>query len=82
MGPLVRIEGRLNADQYLQILQEHAIPGGRRLIGEWFIFQQDNDRKHTARVVRGYLAELEKQNICKSLVWLPQSPDLNIIENV
>jgi len=41
-------------------------------------FQQDNDPKHTSRLVQRYLFELGAQCI----EWPPYSPDLNPIENL
>lgn len=43
-----------------------------------WIFQQDNDPKHTARVVTRYL---DRQNV-RRLPWAAQSPDLNPIEHL
>ena len=36
-------------------LIHHAIPSGKRLIGNGYIFQHDNDPKHTANTVKSYL---------------------------
>ena len=43
-----------------------------------FIFQHDNDPKHTARSVVEYL----KVSGFKMLQWVAQSPDLNPIEHL
>ena len=41
-----------------------------------YIFQHDNDPKHTAHIVKNYL---RNQQI-EMLEWPPQSPDLNPVE--
>lgn len=76
-GSIVLLDGKITADVYLKILEEYAIPDGRRLIGPNFIFQQDNAPIHTAKNVMQYLRN-ENINILK---WPPQSPDLSPIEN-
>jgi transposase len=43
-----------------------------------FIFQQDNDPKHTSKLAKRFF---EEKNI-ELLPWAPQSPDLNPIENL
>ena len=82
VGDLVRINGVLNAEKYRQILIHHAIPSGRRMIGPKFILQQDNDPKHTAKVIKNYLQCKEEQEVLEVMAWPPQSPDLSIIESV
>ena len=51
-----------------QILIRHMRPSARRLHGDNFIFQHDNDPKHTAHIVKNYPRN-------------EQSPDLNPIES-
>ena len=58
------------------------LPSGRRLVGPNFIFQHDNDPKHTAKKVNDYLQRKENQGQLQLMEWPPQSPDLNIIEAV
>lgn len=88
-GPLVRIHGRMNADQYKQICIQHFIPHIRKLTSDypdgcpWYL-QQDNDPKHTAKKVRRYLeSKANAEDLpFEILDWPSQSPDLNPIENL
>ena len=74
--------GAMCKEDYLKILQEQAVPSGIELLGEGFIFQQDNDPKHTAHVVKDRFAQLEEDGVLTLLPWPSQSPDLNPIEHV
>lgn len=82
VGDLIKIDEKLTAQKYKDILEEYAVPSGTRLIGNNFILQQDNDPKHTARLVKNYLTQLEEDGVLRTMVWPPQSPDMNIIEHV
>ncbi|KAL7852392.1 hypothetical protein SRHO_G00181770 [Serrasalmus rhombeus] len=77
VGDLFKIEGILNQHGYHSILQWHGIPSGWRLVGPSFIFQQDNDPKHTSRLCKGYLTKKESDGVLRQMTWPPQSPDLN-----
>jgi transposase len=79
-GYMTKIDDILDKQLYELILKEelqHSI--------DWYdydaskvIFQHDNDPKHTAKTVKKYLEEQEYT----TMVWPPQSPDLNPIENI
>ena len=75
-----KIDGRMDGDLYLQILKDEL-----QQTLEYYglnppdiIFQQDNDPKHTCRLVKNWLEEQE----FRTIVWPAQSPDLNPIENL
>lgn len=77
LGPLVPIKGILNSQEYLKLLKEYLIPilnkTDRKLT-----FMHDNAPIHTAKVVKEFFAE----NGIEPMIWPPQSPDLNPIENL
>ena len=50
VGDLFNNEGTLNQHGYHSILQRHIIPPHLRLVAPSFIFQQENDPKHTSRL--------------------------------
>lgn len=75
VGPLIRIEGTVNAERYLQILQE-VIPQMR--LNQNSLYMHDNAPSHRAAVVQDYFLT---HNI-HLLPWPSNSPDLNPIENV
>ncbi|GFU14145.1 transposable element Tcb2 transposase [Trichonephila clavipes] len=79
MGKLVFIDGIMHKMAYLNIMQNNLKESADKLgLGSNFIFQQDIDPKHTAFVVKEWLLYH-----CRSqLNTLPQSPDLNVIENL
>ena len=79
-GSLVKIDGIMKKEQYHNILERHAIPSGTQLIGRGFIFQQDNDRKHTSHLCSNYLQRKEDEGVLQKMEWPPQSPDINPIE--
>lgn len=72
----------LDGELMKRILKEHLMKSAKMFwpVGLWH-FQQDNDPKHTSRVVSGYLErELCIKDYC--IKWPPYSPDLNPIENL
>ena len=77
-GRLVKVEGKLNAAKYCKILEDNLIQSPRELQLGRFIFQQDNDPKHTAKATQ----KLYKDNKVNVLEWVSQSPDVNPIENL
>ncbi|GFU29760.1 transposable element Tc1 transposase [Trichonephila clavipes] len=79
VGKLKFIDGIMHKMAYLNILQNNLKESADNLgLGSIFIFQQDNDPKHTAFVVKEWLL----YHCRYQLNTPPQSPDLNVIENL
>ena len=79
VGNLVKIDGIMTADSYITILNENLEESLLKTgLENKFIFQQDNDPKHTARKTTAFF----RATRMKLLEWPPQSPDLNPIENL
>ena len=79
VGVLSEVEGRMDAEQYVAILEEGLLQSMEEsgIPQDDIIFQQDNDPKHTSRRAQKWF---EEQGI-KILDWPAQSPDLNPIEH-
>ena len=50
----------------------------QQLIEDNLILQQDNDPKHTCKLLKKYLSNLEAKGALQTMPWPPQSPDLNM----
>ena len=76
--PLVRLQTRVNAQIYKNIVQDHVVPIIQNSGFDRATFMQDNAPYHKAKVVMSYLSE----QYFEIMDWPPQSPDLNPIENL
>ena len=78
MGPMVKLEGRMNASRYGQLIKNTVSPFMKKTMGRKSIFQQDNAPIYTAKSI----LKIFKNFKMKVLDWPAQSPDLNPIENI
>ncbi|GFW44568.1 transposable element Tcb2 transposase [Trichonephila clavipes] len=79
VGTLIIIDGIMNQYSYLTILKNNLRQSAFKLgLDGSFTFQQDNDPKHTARVVWEWLL----YNVQNQVKTPPQSLDLTPIEHL
>ena len=55
----------------------HAVPPGRRLIVNNFVFQENNDPEPCSNYSQNYLKRKEVPCVSIVMNWPAQSPDLN-----
>ncbi len=72
MGSLHVLEGTMNAERYIKVLEQHMLPS------RWCLFQQDNAKPHTADITTAWL----RSRSVRMLNWPACSPDLPPIENI
>lgn len=80
LGDLCWLPQGLDSQLYVEVLQDYVIASQdyRRLDRGKFIFQQDNAKVHTAKIVKGYFLKSK----IRIMNWPSNSPDLNPIELV
>lgn len=78
VGPLHKIEGIMNADVYVNILETVLLPYAEEEMPLRWVYMQDNDPKHVSRKAKTWF----RANNVRVLDWPAQSPDLNPIENL
>ena len=89
VGLLKRITGNMDQHQYHSILTHSVLPELKKLTKEepaevLWLFQHDNDPKHTAKKNKRYLENKKNEGKVKFdvLPWPSMSPDLNPIEQI
>ncbi len=79
MGSLHVLEGTMNAERYIKVLEQHMLPSRWCLFqGRPCVFQQDNAKPHTAAITTAWL----RSRRVRVLNWPACSPDLSPIENI
>lgn len=78
VGTLCVVNGNINAEKYIEIINNNLWPVVARHFHDGrYIYQDDNAPVHRARIVREFI---DREGI-PTMEWPAQSPDINIIEN-
>lgn len=78
MGSFHEIDVKMDRFMYRDILQNIMMPHADWEMPLLWMFQHDNDPKHTSKLVKDWILE----NGIQTLDWPAQSPDFNPIENL
>jgi hypothetical protein len=78
LGPSVEVKDIMDRFRYCEILQNHMLPYAKRNLARNWIFQQDNDPKHTS----AHLKKLFTSKKITVLEWPSQRPDVNPIKHL
>ncbi len=70
MGSLHVLEGTMNAERYIKVLEQHMLPS------RWCVFQQDNAKPHTAAITTAWL----RSRRVRVLNWPACSPGASFIK--
>jgi transposase len=77
-GTLQPIDGMMNGDKYIDVLERKLVPELQKFPAGDAIFQHDLAPCHTSRKVLKYM----RDNKITTLQWPGNSPDINPIENL
>lgn len=75
---LIECEGRINGAAYKKILEKGLLPYYRQLGRGRYTFLHDGAPPHRPKFIRDFISE----NKMLLIKWPPNSPDLNLIENL
>jgi Transposase/DDE superfamily endonuclease len=85
LGPIVFVDGTVDSDVYMGILQENLLPFIDALVADGLaspVFQQDNATSHASKKTRDWFKVAMKEHGFLLMEWPPNSPDLNPIEHL
>ena len=85
LGPIVFLDGTINADVYIAMLQNNLLPFIDAVIADGatdVVFQQDNATPHIAKRTHAWFENTMQEHGFTLMKWPPNSPDMNPIENL
>ena len=77
--PLIRVDGALNAEQYISQILAKTTPLLPRATSKQLVFMQDGAAPHTAAATKAWLA---RHGVKIFEDWPANSPDVNPIEHL
>jgi len=85
LGSIALIEGTVNTDIYIVLLQDNLVPFIDAIIADGttnIVFQQDNPSPHISKKTLAWFDTTMSKHGFVQMKWPPNSPDMNPIENL